>query len=126
MRELGRVSYIDYIENRNISIEMLLNEKLPSQVRVFSKKLFKLEPRKNVSSGVSFSPLFSALLLCTYQSVSSPRGREGGGGSGNPQEFDCGYIPRVGILIRHHAYDIDLYSRRELRVRGGGGVDGSH
>ena len=36
MRGLGRVSYIDKIENLNISTEMLLNEKLPSQVKEFS------------------------------------------------------------------------------------------
>ena len=32
VRGLGRVSYIDQIENLNISAEILLNEKLPSQV----------------------------------------------------------------------------------------------
>ena len=32
VRALGRVSYIDQIENLNISTEMLLNEKLPNQV----------------------------------------------------------------------------------------------
>ena len=32
LRGLGRVSCIDSIENLNISTEMLLNEKLPSQV----------------------------------------------------------------------------------------------
>ena len=30
VRALGRVSYIDYIENLNISAEMFLNEKLPN------------------------------------------------------------------------------------------------
>ena len=34
MRGLGQVSYIDKIENLNISTEVLLNEKLPSQVVV--------------------------------------------------------------------------------------------
>ena len=33
---MGRVSYIDQIENLNISTEMLRNEKLPSQVWEFS------------------------------------------------------------------------------------------
>ena len=33
---LGRVSYIDLIENLNISTEMLMNEKLPNQVKEFS------------------------------------------------------------------------------------------
>ena len=32
VRALGRVSYIDYIENLNIKTEMLMNEKLPDQV----------------------------------------------------------------------------------------------
>ena len=32
MRALGRVSYIDQIENLNIETEMLMNEKLPDQV----------------------------------------------------------------------------------------------
>ena len=32
LRGLGRVSNIDYVENLTISTEMLLNEKLPSQV----------------------------------------------------------------------------------------------
>ena len=32
VRALGRVSYIDWIENLNISTEMLINEKLPNQV----------------------------------------------------------------------------------------------
>ena len=36
MRGLGRVSYIDWIENLNISTEKLLNEKLSSQVYEFS------------------------------------------------------------------------------------------
>ena len=31
-RRLGRVTHADLIENLNISTEMLLNEKLPSQV----------------------------------------------------------------------------------------------
>ena len=37
MRGLGQVSYIDQIENLNISTEMLLNEKLLSQVEEFSE-----------------------------------------------------------------------------------------
>ena len=36
VRGLGRVSYIDYIENLNISTGMLLNGKLPSEVLEFS------------------------------------------------------------------------------------------
>ena len=36
MRELGRVSYIDWIENLNIKTEMLMNEKLPDEVKEFS------------------------------------------------------------------------------------------
>ena len=32
VRALGRVSYIDYIENLNISAEMFVDEKLPNQV----------------------------------------------------------------------------------------------
>ena len=32
VRALGRVSYIDYIENLNMKTEMLMNEKLPDQV----------------------------------------------------------------------------------------------
>ena len=36
VRGLGRVSYIDWIENLNISTEMLLSEKLPNQVYEFS------------------------------------------------------------------------------------------
>ena len=36
VRAPGRVSYIDYIENLNISTKMLMNEKLPSQVYEFS------------------------------------------------------------------------------------------
>ena len=36
MRALGRVSYIDWIENLNIKTEMLMNEKLPDQVKEFS------------------------------------------------------------------------------------------
>ena len=32
IRELGQVSYIDLIENLNISAEMLVNEKLPNHV----------------------------------------------------------------------------------------------
>ena len=32
VRALGRVSYLGYTENLNISTEMSLNEKLPSQV----------------------------------------------------------------------------------------------
>ena len=32
VRGMGRVSYIDYIENLNILTEMLPNEKLPSQL----------------------------------------------------------------------------------------------
>ena len=36
VRGLGRVSYIVYIENLNISTEMLLSEKLPRQVPEFS------------------------------------------------------------------------------------------
>ena len=32
VRALGRVPYIDYITSLNISTEMLMNEKLPSQV----------------------------------------------------------------------------------------------
>ena len=32
VRALGRVSYIDWIENLNIKTEMLMNEKLPDQV----------------------------------------------------------------------------------------------
>ena len=48
VRVLGRVSYIVQIENLNISTEMLLNEKLPSQVWEFSaEKLFKWEPCKS-------------------------------------------------------------------------------
>ena len=38
VRALGRVSYIDYIENLNISTQMLMNENLPSQVKGFSAK----------------------------------------------------------------------------------------
>ena len=36
MKGLGRVSYIDWIENLNISTEMLLSEKRPNQVSEFS------------------------------------------------------------------------------------------
>ena len=32
VRALGQVSYIDYIENLNISTEVSMNEKLPNQV----------------------------------------------------------------------------------------------
>ena len=32
VRALGRVSYIDWIENLKIKTEMLMNEKLPDQV----------------------------------------------------------------------------------------------
>ena len=32
VRALGRVSYIDWIENLNIKTEILMNEKLPDQV----------------------------------------------------------------------------------------------
>ena len=46
-------------------------------------------------------------------SVSSPRG---GGGEGRTTHgnLTVAYIPRVGILIGHHAFDLSiLYSRRE-------------
>ena len=47
VRELGRVSSIDWIENLSNSTEMLLNEKLPSQVQDdFSGKLSKWQPCK--------------------------------------------------------------------------------
>ena len=36
VRALGRVSYIDFIKNSNISTEMVMNEKLPNQVYEFS------------------------------------------------------------------------------------------
>ena len=47
VRELGRVSYIDYIENLNISTEMILNDKLPSHPK------FNSFQRKNVQMGAS-------------------------------------------------------------------------
>ena len=38
VRALGRVSYIDWIKNLNISAELSRNEKLPTQVQEFSAK----------------------------------------------------------------------------------------
>ena len=50
--------------------------------------------------------------LCTYQCQA--RGG-GGGGRANHGNLTVAYIPRVGILIGHHAFDLSiLYSRREV------------
>ena len=64
-----------------------------------------------VSVGGLTESLVCMKKLCTYQC----QARGGGGGSGNPREFDCGVYPRVGILIGHHAFDLSiLCSRREV------------
>ena len=48
-----------------------------------------------------------------HLSMSSPRGV--GGGVGKPTGMTVAYIPRVGILIGHNAFDLSiLYSRREV------------
>ena len=49
-----------------------------------------------------------------HLSMSNPReGR--GGGSANHGNLTVAYIPRVGILIGHHAFDLSiLCSRREV------------
>ena len=55
--------------------------------------------------------------LYNYQSLAQGGGGGEGVGSGNPWEFDCDvqYIPRVGILIGHHAFDLSISnSRREV------------
>ena len=55
------------------------------------------------------------LLRIMHLSMSSPRGGGGGGGQANHGNLTVGYIPRVGILIGHHAFDLSiLYSRREV------------
>ena len=47
-----------------------------------------------------------------HLSVSSPRG---GGGRETHGNLTVAYIPRVGILIGHHAFDLSiLCSRREV------------
>ena len=47
--------------------------------------------------------------------MSSPRGGGGGGGWATHGNLIVVYIPRVGILIGHHAFDLSiLYSRREV------------
>ena len=52
-------------------------------------------------------------IMAMHISMSSLRW--GGGGLGNPQEFDCGVYPRVGILIVYQAFDLSiLYSKREV------------
>ena len=52
--------------------------------------------------------------LIMHLSVSSPRGG-GGGGRATHGNLTVAYIPRVGILIGHHAFDLSiLYSRREV------------
>ena len=47
-----------------------------------------------------------------HQSMSNPRG---GGDWATHGNLTVAYIPRVGILIGHHAFDLSiLYSRREV------------
>ena len=43
MRALGRVSYIDQIENLNNSTDMLLSEKLPNlKLKSFQRKILQM------------------------------------------------------------------------------------
>ena len=51
-----------------------------------------------------------------HLSTSSPRGG-GGGGRATHGNLTVTYIPRVGILIGHHAFDLSiLYSKREVNL----------
>ena len=70
------------------------------------------------SKNVSIKPLNFLLCKCftkalMHLSMSSPRG--GGGGRATHGNLTVACIPRVGILIGHHAFDLSiLYSRREV------------
>ena len=61
MRALGRVSYIDYIENLNIKTEMLMNEKLPDQVKEFSVESC---PNGNLAKVAKFHTIPYNFLAC--------------------------------------------------------------
>ena len=51
-----------------------------------------------------------------HLSMSSPGGG-GGGGRATHGNLTVTYIPRVGIWVGHHAFDLSiLYSRRELNL----------
>ena len=57
---------------------------------------------------------FTLNMLLMHLSVSSPRGG-GGGVRATHGNLTVAYIPRVGILIGHHAFDLSiLCSRREV------------
>ena len=42
MKELGRVSFIDWIENLNIATELLLNESYPVKFESFQQKIVQM------------------------------------------------------------------------------------
>ena len=52
VRGLGLVSYIDYIENLNISTEMLVNEKLPAKFKSFPQKSFQMGASQSLQNSI--------------------------------------------------------------------------
>ena len=61
VRALGRVSYIDLIENLNIKTEMLMKEKLPDQVYSFLWKIVQmgtLQKLQNSIQTIIFWPVY--------------------------------------------------------------------
>ena len=57
------------------------------------------------------------MVIYNYAPISvKPEGRGGGsGGRANHGNLTVAYIPRVGILIGHHVFDLSLvYRRREV------------
>ena len=62
---------------------------------------------------------FMCALIGVYQCETRGGGGGGGGGESGARathgNLTVAYIPRVGILIGHHAFDLSiLYSRREV------------
>ena len=52
---------------------------------------------------------------CAINAPTNVKPEGGGGGRAAHRNLTMAYIPRVGILIRHHAFDLSiLYSRREV------------
>ena len=86
---------------------MFVNRYLP----VFYHHTVDLYYSYSMMETLSFLSCFP-LFLVMHLSMSSPRG---GGGRATHGNLTVACIPRVGILIGHHAFDLSiLYSRREV------------